>query len=187
MFIIFANELMIVWMPRIKSPRKVSTLPKVKGFRPFGQELDAEQAPIFLHIEEFEAFRLCDYERKNHHEAAALMQISRPTFTRIYALARTKIATAFSEGRSIEIEGGKVYFDSRWHTCESCGCYFNQIENQQIVTLCPLCGSDSVAAFVQESESNDSNNCYCMECGFEKQNTQNVPCSNDYCPDCHPI
>ncbi|MBU1368716.1 MAG: DUF134 domain-containing protein, partial [Bacteroidetes bacterium] len=93
---------------------------------------------------------LCDYEGHNHHDAAKLMQVSRPTFTRIYAAARNKIATAFAEGRSIEIEGGSVYFDSNWFQCIFCGSYFNQPDPELPMTHCPLCGSQEVQSIEAE-------------------------------------
>ncbi len=127
-------------MPRIKTPRKLSGLPAIKGFRPYGPDIDKQATAIVLHFEEYEAFKLCDYEGLNHSAAARLMQVSRPTFTRIYASARNKIAQAFAQGLAIEVEGGTVYFDSNWFQCNFCGCYFNQLDPAQPVEACPLCG-----------------------------------------------
>ena len=76
---------------------------------------------INLLYEEYEALRLCDYSMENHNRASEIMEVSRPTFTRIYASARQKLASAFVEGRQIVIEGGKVYFDSDWHICNDHG------------------------------------------------------------------
>jgi len=127
-------------MPRIKTPRKLSGLPTIKGFRPYGPDINKRATAIILHFEEYEAFKLCDYEGLNHSLAAKLMQVSRPTFTRIYASARTKLAQAFVEGLSIEVEGGSAYFDSNWYQCNFCGCFFNQLNPAQQVVACPLCG-----------------------------------------------
>jgi len=126
-------------MARIKTPRKLSGLPAVKGFRPYGPDINKQATAVVLHFEEYEAFKLCDYDGHNHSAAARLMLVSRPTFTRIYASARNKVAQAFAEGLSIEVEGGTVYFDSNWYQCSFCGCFFNHINPEQEVEHCPLC------------------------------------------------
>ncbi len=173
-------------MPRLKSLRRVSAKPKVKGFLPFGLDSRPEDV-VFLHLEEYEAFKLCDYDSMNHLEAAAMMGISRPTFTRIYAAARAKIAKAFAEGRSIEIEGGKVYIDSQWFHCEDCGCYFNHFESPHSISNCPLCGGQDINAFQDESSEEQMENqaCFCMECGFELDYSDLSSCRDKYCPECH--
>lgn len=122
--------------------RKVGFLPVITGFKPYGEHTREEgSGNIFLHYEEFESIRLCDYERMNHHQAAMAMGVSRPTLTRIYAKARMKMARALVEGRQVIIEGGKIYFDSEWYTCLSCQCFFNHSERGRPVNACPLCGS----------------------------------------------
>lgn len=174
-------------MPRLKTFRKVSAMPKVKGFIPFGGSDKSADQIVFLQLEEYEAFRLCDYEGHTHHEASNLMGVSRPTFTRIYATARSKIAIAFAEGRSIEIEGGKVYFDSQWFHCAVCGCYFNQVHHHEPKSQCPLCNSQQVSAFQDGSAEDHSQDqaCYCMECGLEVNLHDESSCSDQYCPACH--
>jgi hypothetical protein len=77
------------------------------------------------------------------------MKISRPTFTRIYASARRKVAKSLTEGRQIIIEGGKVYFDSDWYTCLGCGSYFNNPEKELEVNECPLCGCDWIENYAE--------------------------------------
>ncbi len=128
--------------PRIKRIRKVVNPPAIKGFKPYGlQRRDENAESVNLLIEEYEALRLCDYEKLTHAQACRLMQISRPTFTRIYASAREKIATAFVEGKQMIIEGGKVYFDSEWYCCSDCSCHFNHPDKEAIIENCPLCHS----------------------------------------------
>ncbi len=128
--------------PRPKRIRKVSNPPRISGFKPYGgQASDTKSESIFMHIEEYEALRLCDFEMMNHHQASVIMEVSRPTLTRIYANARFKIAEAFVKGLQIVIEGGKVYFDSQWFSCNTCGCYFNNPDKQSEIKNCPLCKS----------------------------------------------
>jgi len=97
--------------------------------------------PIILNFEEYEAIRLSDFELSTQVEAAIAMEVSRPTFTRIYESARRKVAQAFVQGKPIVFEGGKVYFDSEWYACNSCGCWFNHPAKSEKVTFCALCGS----------------------------------------------
>lgn len=134
--------------PRNKRLRKVFTLPLIKGYKPFGPDIfpDHKESVVML-LEEYEAIKLCDYDMLNHEHASKAMHISRPTFTRVYASARQKIASAFVEGRPISIEGGKVYFDSDWYHCHSCHCYFNNPEMENKIEACPLCGNMSFSNY----------------------------------------
>ena len=142
--------------PRNKRLRKVINPPLVKGFKPFGPDTPIDNNdPVIMLYEEYEALRLCDYDLYNHHQASELMGVSRPTFTRIYALARQKIASAFVEGRKISIEGGKVYFDSDWYQCQSCECYFNNPEKNIKIEACPLCGATTFVNFEYNDPEND--------------------------------
>ncbi len=135
---------------RVRILRKISDIPKVKGFKPYGKDLENKEAtPINMLYEEYEAIRLSDYNLLNHHQASIVMCVSRPTFTRIYASALQKIAQAFVEGRPITIDGGKVYFDSNWFYCKKCNCYFNSIEEESENIYCPLCKNKEVIACQQ--------------------------------------
>lgn len=63
---------------------------------------------VTLGLDEFEAIRLLDHEGMDQQQASEVMGVSRPTITRIYAMARKKIATALTLGQAICIEGGPV-------------------------------------------------------------------------------
>ena len=178
--------------PRIKRLRKVLSPPPVKSFKPFGPGIhDSKKDFVMLHYEEYEALRMCDYDKLNHHQASVLMGVSRPTFTRIYASVRQKIAMAFVEGRQIIIGGGKVYFDSDWYNCKSCKCYFNNPEKDIAIHCCPLCSDKKIVSFdfdmqnEQKTISEAHNDiCICPSCGFEKEHQLGIPCSEDICPQC---
>jgi predicted DNA-binding protein (UPF0251 family)/DNA-directed RNA polymerase subunit RPC12/RpoP len=126
-------------------PRKFSTIqvpPRVKGFNPVGyysNKLDS----VLLNIEEYEAIRLLDYEDLSQEDASRVMEISRPTLTRIYERARTKIAIALTEARQIKIEGGRAIFNSDWYKCRSCESKFNSTINNTAIS-CPLCMSRTI-------------------------------------------
>jgi len=131
--------------PRPFRPSKISNPPVISGFKPYGTWKNSPKpGTVFLHLEEYEAIRLCDHEQLNHKQAAGMMAVSRPTLTRIYARARRKIAEAMVEGKQIIIEGGKIYFDSEWYSCKACGCYFNNPDKLMKRIICPLCKSSDI-------------------------------------------
>src|SRR4030066_1360763 len=92
-------------MPRPRKCRRVESLPGVTYFKPAGIPLrDLEE--VRMSIEEAEAIRLKDLEGLEQEEGAEKMNISRPTFQRVLASARLKIADALLNGKAIRIEGG---------------------------------------------------------------------------------
>ncbi len=139
--------------PRPLRYRKISIPPVISGFKPYGGMRDnSEPGRVFLQIEEYEALRLVDFEMLNHSQASALMNVSRPTLTRICSRARQKVAEAFVMGKQIIIEGGKIYFDNQWFTCRSCGCFFNNT-GKETGSDCPLCGSkNTIPPFPDEKK-----------------------------------
>lgn len=131
---------------RPKSVRKISFIPTVSGFKPYGGNTkNTKTESVFLLYEEHEALRLNDYEKHTQCESAAIMGVSRPTFTRIYMSAREKIAKAFIEGRRIIIEGGKVELNSEWFVCKDCHAIFTA--NGTKPDHCALCNGTSIAHY----------------------------------------
>lgn len=106
-------------MPRPKRNRSIETPPVMEGFKPFGIPM-TQLDPLILLFEEYEALRLADYEGLTQEQSAQQMNVSRPTFTRIYGKARKTIAQAFVEGKAIFIEGGNYQTDEYWYRCEGC-------------------------------------------------------------------
>lgn len=187
-----ANKWLKYMSPRLKKLRKVFSPPNIKGFKPYGPDVNQEKSEVVeIHIEEYEALKLCDYNNYNHHQASVIMGVSRPTFSRIYASVRQKIALAFAEGKQIAIEGGKVYFDSDWYSCKGCGCYFNNPQKDIDITECPLCGSKKFEQYniegnvTDKDESGCDDCCICPECGYEKPHQFGKPCSLEVCPECN--
>jgi len=178
--------------PRPIKLRKISNPPIISGFKPYGKKKTEEKTEnIFLHYEEYEAFRLCDYEMLNHHKASVIMNVSRPTLTRIYSRARQKIAEAMVKGSQIIIEGGKIYFDSEWLSCNMCGCYFNIPDKQETIQECPLCKSNNLSNIGQstddpeESLAKYDDICICMLCGYEQAHNFGRRCNDEICPKCN--
>jgi predicted DNA-binding protein (UPF0251 family) len=114
--------------------------PHFCGFRPQGV-YHKMGTDILINFEEYEAVNLCDYELLTQAEAAEMMNVSRPTFTRIYESARRKIAKAFIEGCCIRFEGGQVDVLS-WFKCEHCKVIFTLNEGAE--EHCPLCKNTSI-------------------------------------------
>ena len=129
-------------MARPRQSSKVQLPPRVKGFIPFGYYAD-ETEPIQLDLEEFETIRLLDYENLSQLEAAGIMEVSRPTLTRMYERARKKIARALTESHKIVIEGGKAVFNGEWYECTACGCHFNNPMHRE-VSVCPICSNPEI-------------------------------------------
>jgi predicted DNA-binding protein (UPF0251 family) len=89
-------------MPRPKKCRRIQSLPEVMCFKPVGVPLRELERVIIEH-DEYEAFKLAAYDKLLQEEGAERMDISRPTFTRIYNCAVQKIAQAIVEGKIIDI------------------------------------------------------------------------------------
>lgn len=106
-------------MARPEKCRRIAEPPKMKGFKPFGIPR-CKVETIQLSFEEYESIRLVNYEMLQQKEAAALMNISRPTLTRIYNKALKNITKAFVEGKAIVIDGGNYEFDNEWYRCKKC-------------------------------------------------------------------
>lgn len=96
-------------MPRPRRLRRVWFRPEVTYFKPAGVRM-MELGEVILSMDEFEAIRLKDYEGLEQTEAAKKMNISQPTFQRLYESARKKIAEALVTGKAIRIEGGPYRF-----------------------------------------------------------------------------
>lgn len=156
--------------------------PHFKGFKPIGNMQDSH--PVIINFEEYEAIRLCDYELRSQFDASVIMEVSRPTFTRIYESARRKVAQALVHGKTIIFEGGKVYFDSEWYVCAKCNCWFNHPEKDLLAKKCALCGSTEISQNAPDSLSSDLTPCICPNCKKEFSHTPGIPCSHEKCPEC---
>lgn len=115
-------------------------LPPMEGYKPFGIPM-RELGSVVLLFEEFEAIRLSDYENLTQEEAAEKMNISRPTFTRIYDKARKSVAKAFVEGKAIIIQGGTYITEDYWYKCQDC---HETITAIKPITQCRKCDSEKI-------------------------------------------
>ena len=139
-------------MPNRIRSRRIKMPPAMEGFKPFGIPM-RELESVDLLFEEFEALRLADYENLTQEEAAKKMNISRPTFTRLYDKARKSIAKAFVEGKAIIIQGGTYITDDYWYRCDEC---HETIVSDHPVNQCRECDSDNLTQLNDQiSQDND--------------------------------
>ena len=183
-------------MPRPKRFRRMHQPPFLKVFKPFGIRAEVNEL-VNLLFEEFESIKLADYENLSQEEAAKRMNVSRPTFTRIYESARKKIAKAFTESLSIIIEGGNVDFEDNWYKCNDCQSTFRKPKISKILTKCPVCNSSNIehineslrAAksrenFVVGTRKKSMGYCVCPKCNTRIEHKAGVPCRNLICEKC---
>ena len=114
--------------------------PNFCGFKPQGVPCKND-LKVIINFEEYEALNLCDYELLTQAEAAKLMNVSRPTFTRIYESVRRKIAKAFVEAAWIHFEGGNFEIVN-WYKCNKCKIAFTLSKNSN--HNCPFCQTKDI-------------------------------------------
>jgi len=86
----------------------VGFVPGVTYFKPAGVPLRVLEE-VVVALDELEALRLADLEAMYQEQAAARMNISRPTFARVVEAARRKVADALIHGKALRLEGGPVH------------------------------------------------------------------------------
>ncbi len=158
--------------PRFKIPRRVIKSPKIQIFVPAHSQVgEQEEQPVFMFYEEYEALRLCEYDKLTQLEASKHMGISRPTFTRIHSSALQKVAKALVETRPLKFVEGAGYFETDWYQCLGCGCYFSNIMKPQTPGKCSVCGSSEImpaADSFNPDKDLDENELLCPYCGFQE-------------------
>lgn len=101
-------------MPRPKRCRRICCEPGYRYFKPQGIPVDSLDKRA-LGLDELEALRLADLEGLPQERAARMMDVSQPTFNRILAGARSKLAECLVHGLALRIESvgeSKVQVDS---------------------------------------------------------------------------
>jgi len=97
---------------RPKKTRWVKCAPGERCFKPLCRPLNKCKG-VYLSLDEFEAVRLACLEGLKQIDAAKLMKISRPTFSRILTSAQAKIADGLVNIKAIRIEGGCCQISGR--------------------------------------------------------------------------
>ena len=185
-------------MSRPVRHRRMQRPPLTKGLIPYGGQVVSDEVVILL-MEEYEAIRLMDYEMLNQVTAAKMMNVSRPTFTRIYDSARKKISKALVLSLKLEIGGGNVELQGQWYTCNKCHAIFETSDVEIVDLHCSHCNSkdlDNINEQLSNYERQKHNyfqyggatkesDCVCQQCGFKISHKRGVPCRKVSCPKCN--
>lgn len=99
-------------MVRPRKGRCLHLTPPVRFFKPQGVPVRTLQTFV-LRDEGMEALALVDVKGKDHESAAALMNVSRPTFSRILTEARRAVAQAITSGSALRIEPADTNLSAR--------------------------------------------------------------------------
>ena len=94
-------------MPRPRKLRMIQGSAQIRYYKPQGIPL-SDLVETALPLDGLEALRLADAEGLEQVDAAQRMGISRSTFSRLLAEARSAVATALSQGWALRIGGGPV-------------------------------------------------------------------------------
>jgi predicted DNA-binding protein (UPF0251 family)/DNA-directed RNA polymerase subunit RPC12/RpoP len=127
-------------MPRKKLHRRVTREPPVSVYKPAGiPAKDLEE--ILITIDEFEAIKLSDFEGLSQRDASAVMHISQPTFNRVLASARSKVAKGLVQGYVLRIEGGRYVLADGTGILECLDCGSTVDMSSGDKSKCKDCGS----------------------------------------------
>ena len=171
----------VFFMARPVNRRSIEKPPIMEGFKPFGIPMRELESVILL-LEEYEAVRLADYLGLSHLAAAKQMNVSRPTFTRVYEKARRTLSTALVEGKALLIEGGKYQTNDCWNRCERCSKLFVCSDEKAI---CPFCHQSAVRRLSPDSSTTESKGfCVCTYCNTKIVHVRGKPCRESQCPSC---
>jgi predicted DNA-binding protein (UPF0251 family) len=115
---------------------------------------------VRLSLEEAEALRLKEIEGLDQESASARMNVSRPTFQRVLASARRKVADAVLNARALRITGGNIEMAFSRFRCRRGHQWDTPDEaaEPREVALCPTCNTPGVVSplpAVRESVRND--------------------------------
>ncbi len=180
-------------MARPRRSRKIFRPPLVGGYLPYGSSMATGES-VSLLFEEFEAIRLADYEGLSQQDAALRMGISRPTFSRVYDMARQKLAKAVVEGLPFKIEGGNISFSEFWYKCNQCLTSFSTAANNEPEN-CPVCrsidfkkivfqGADPNTELLPRPAVHYTGYCICSRCSLRISHQTGIPCRSLICPYC---
>ena len=138
-------------MSRPPKCRRVEFLPNVTYFKPAGIPL-RDLKEVRLSVEEAEAIRLKDIEGLEQEQGAEKMNISRPTFQRVLASARQKMADALLNGKAIRIEGGSFEMAFRKFRCLNGHEWEVPIEVVLSAPpgLCPSCNTSNIEPLIPD-------------------------------------
>ena len=97
-------------------PQKLRLIAAKPACRRFSPDTGHDAPAMTLGLDMLEALRLADAEGLSQEEAARQMEISPPTFCRLLAEARRRVAQALTRGLPLVMEGGPVRLRCQHHT-----------------------------------------------------------------------
>jgi predicted DNA-binding protein (UPF0251 family) len=130
-------------MSRPPKCRRVEFLPDVTFFKPAGVPL-RDLVEVSMSVEEAEALRLKDLEGLEQEQGAQKMNVSRPTFQRILASARQKVADVLLNGKALRIAGGNFQVSWRRFRCNHGHEWELEAPVSVVPELCPTCRQPDV-------------------------------------------
>ncbi|MEA3503922.1 MAG: DUF134 domain-containing protein [Bacteroidota bacterium] len=173
-------------MARPKRYRRMGHPPQIKGLKPYGNRSSHDKVKLLF--EEYEAIKLADYDGYSQVDAAKQMDVSRPTFTRIYDRALKKVAEALVESKEIVLQSGSVVYEDDWFKCSSCDFTFKSLKVGGKIKKCPVCSSADIENIshddFNETVAQGSDLCVCVHCGREEQHSMGIPCNKIRCSTC---
>ena len=89
-------------------PQKLRLIAAKPACRRFSPDTGHDAPAMTLGLDMLEALRLADAEGLSQEAASRQMEISTPTFCRLLAEARRRVAQALTRGRPLVLEGGPV-------------------------------------------------------------------------------
>ena len=90
-------------MARTPRCRRIHCYPEYWSFAPQGE---GTAETITMSLDEYECIRLMDREKLTQEQCAQRMGVARTTVTNIYESARSKLAEALVDGKTLRIGGG---------------------------------------------------------------------------------
>jgi len=91
---------------RPKKVRYIQKMPPVIQFSPRGKPGRPDE--VELGLDQFEAFKLADFQGFSQDQGAVAMRVSRASFGRLLRAARKKVADAIINGKTLKIGIGDV-------------------------------------------------------------------------------
>ncbi|MCF7796853.1 MAG: DUF134 domain-containing protein [Lentisphaeria bacterium] len=126
-------------MARPRKIRQVQFPPRYNSFKPCGVPSQG-LSKIELTLDEYEALRLVDEQQLDHETAAAIMEVSRPTVTRLVESAHNKVARLLVRGGMLVIQGGDYQLNGHLYHCPKCRNFQERLQKIRTANQpCPQC------------------------------------------------
>jgi predicted DNA-binding protein (UPF0251 family) len=124
--------------------RIIEQRPIASIFKPLNVFIQIDEG-ISVSLDELEAIKLVDFMGMYQEEAAGHMQVSRQTLGNTLRSARTKIADALINAKTLKIDGGSWRLsESHRFACDECNHRWNEPVTTERPARCPHCGCSCI-------------------------------------------